>query len=188
MKSLPVLVCVLVLTLALPAGVPAQGGNGGAVSPEVARAFSEAGLPVLRRRLPPFDFSAALPDGTPRRLSELKGKVVFLNFWATWCGPCRQEMPSMDALYRRLKDQGLEILAVNVQEKPWEVSGFMENYKLSFKTVLDPTGKISGNYGISAFPTTFILDREGQIIVRVVGSLDWNTPRIITAFETLLKN
>ena len=94
----------------------------------------------------------------------------------------------MDALYRRFKDQGFEILAVNVQEKPWEVSGFMENYKLSFQTVLDPSGKISGNYGISAFPTTFILDREGQIISRVVGSLDWNSPRIITAFETLLKH
>jgi thiol-disulfide isomerase/thioredoxin len=183
-----VLICGITVTFSLSRREPAPTPSGEPVPQAVSRAFEDAGLPVLRRRLSPADFSAPLPDGTVRKLSELRGKVVFLNFWATWCGPCRQEMPSMDALYQRFKSQGLEILAVNCQENLEAVTAYLGAQRFSFETVLDSSGNIGGAYGINALPTTFILDREGQIISRIVGSLDWNDSRILSAFETLLNN
>jgi thiol-disulfide isomerase/thioredoxin len=157
------------------------------ISEEIIRAFADAGLPVLTRAVPIEDFSAELLDGSRIRLTGMAGKVVFLNFWATWCGPCRMEMPSMEALYQTLKDEGLEILAVDVQEGKKGVADFISSYKLNFQTALDPSGTIAAVYGIEAFPTTYIIDRNGSIITRVVGAVNWNTPELIHAFRTLLK-
>jgi thiol-disulfide isomerase/thioredoxin len=180
--------CLLLLPCLFPgAAAAASDRSDMAVPREVARAFAEAGLPVLRQRVSAIDFSVPLEGGGSRTLKDLAGKVVFLNFWATWCGPCRQEMPSMDILYRQFKNQGLEILAVDYQEKASLVSGFMSEYKLSFPAALDTSGGIAALYGITAFPTTYIIDREGFIIIRIVGSLNWNTPKLFAAFDTLLK-
>jgi thiol-disulfide isomerase/thioredoxin len=154
----------------------------------VVKAFADAGLPVLRNTIDPIDFTLPLLDGTNQRLSDLKGKVVFLNFWATWCPPCRQEMPSMETLYQRFKGQGLEILAVDCQEGAQDVSAFMRKNGLTFPAALDTSGAVSGDYGISAIPTTYIIDRSGKIIIRAVGGLRWANPKIIAAFETLLKS
>ena len=160
------------------------------------RAFSDAGLRLLREKVSPRDFSlpmaasaAAAADpqlGDIKSLSSFVGKVVFLNFWATWCGPCVSEMPSMEVLYQRFKDQGLEILAVNCMEEQEDVLDFMANNGLTFPALLDEDGKVSGAYGIQAIPTTFLIDRDGKIILRLVGSIDWDTEEIHTAFETLL--
>jgi thiol-disulfide isomerase/thioredoxin len=165
----------------------AAANPGDPVPREVAASFRAAGLPVQTKSAAPVDFSLPLTNGRVQKLSELKGKVVFLNFWATWCGPCRSEMPSMETLYRRFKDSGLEILAVNCAEEAGDVKAFMENYKLSFPTALDESGAVSRQYGIRAIPATYILDREGGIILKVTGSLDWDTPKIVAAFEELLK-
>ena len=174
---LAVLLCVLSGTAAQDRTIPQN----------IAQAFQKAGVPVLRQKGPAPDFSLNTPGGKAMRLSELKGSVVFLNFWATWCGPCRTEMPSMEALYARLKSRGLEILAVDVQERPLDVENFFREFKLSFPALLDSSGRISMLYNITAFPTTFILDREGNIIARLVGSINWNTPEMLAAFETLLE-
>jgi thiol-disulfide isomerase/thioredoxin len=155
---------------------------------DVTAAFAQAGIPLLRRPVPPVDFLALLPDGKTIRLSELKGKVVLLNFWATWCGPCRAEMPSMETLYQRFKGRGLEILAVDCGETEREVNAFMGQFRLTFPAALDSSGKISGQYGITAIPSTFIINREGLIIARVVGSLNWNTPELRSAFDALLSS
>jgi thiol-disulfide isomerase/thioredoxin len=155
---------------------------------DITKAFADAGLPVLKDRINPIEFSLPLLDGKEQKLSALKGKVVFLNFWATWCGPCKQEMPSMENLHQRFKDQGLEILAVNCQEKSAEVLSFMKINKFTFSSALDISGNISSRYGVRAIPTTCIIDRDGKIIIRVAGSLNWDDPRIIAAFETLLKS
>ncbi|MDR0688886.1 MAG: TlpA family protein disulfide reductase [Spirochaetaceae bacterium] len=134
------------------------------------------------------DFSLPLTDGTNLDTEKLRGKVVFLNFWATWCGPCRAEMPSMEALYRRFKDQDLEILAVNVQESLRQVTAFMDQWGLTFPAALDSRGSVGSAYGVMAIPTTYIVNREGRIIARVVGSLNWDTPKLFSAFETLLNS
>ncbi|MDR1319701.1 MAG: TlpA family protein disulfide reductase [Treponema sp.] len=156
------------------------------VGPEVIRAFQAAGLPVEENGIRPIDFELSLLDGTRLKLADLKGRPVFLNFWATWCGPCRSEMPSMEAVYKRLKDRGFGILAVNVGEDSKQVSPFMRRYGLSFPVAFDTTSQVSTRYGIQAIPTTYIIDKRGLIISRIVGSIDWNTPEIIAAFESLL--
>jgi thiol-disulfide isomerase/thioredoxin len=162
---------------------------------EAALAFAEAGLPVLKRRIPAVDFSAplaaplAIPLAAARssvRLEDLRGKVVFLNFWASWCGPCRAEMASMEALYQRFKEKGLEIVAVNYGEDQTTVTAFFEQSRLSFPAALDQGGRVNGAYGVQALPTTYIIDREGYIITRVVGSLSWDTPELQRAFAVLL--
>jgi thiol-disulfide isomerase/thioredoxin len=152
----------------------------------VAQAFQRAGIPVLRQKGPAPNFTLNTPENTGISLASLRGRVVFLNFWATWCGPCRTEMPSMEALYGRLKGRDFEILAVDAQERPSEVTAFLRQYRLSFPSVLDSAGRVSRLYNITALPTTFILDREGNIILRLVGSINWDTPEILAALETLL--
>jgi peroxiredoxin len=154
----------------------------------VKRAFDKAGLPLAGEKRPIIDFSLKLVDGRTISLSDFRGKVVFLNFWATWCPPCREEMPSMQALYRRFREQGLEILAVDIMENRKTVTNFLSDNDLTFPTVLDPDGRVSGSYGVQAVPATFIVDRDGKLILRAVGGRDWNTPAVIAAFEELLKN
>ena len=158
-------------------------------SQEMERVFNDAGLRLLNRPMAPREFSLQLvgTESVNLRLSELRGKVVFLNFWATWCPPCRDEMPSMESLYRRYKDEGLEIVAVNLRESHEQVLAFMNEYELTFPAVLDLDGRIGGAYGVQAIPTSFLINREGQIVARLVGFKDWDTPQIHAAFETLLR-
>jgi thiol-disulfide isomerase/thioredoxin len=174
----PVLLCAFSL--------PVKAAPGERVSGEIAASFREAGLKTAARKMASVDFTLPVLNGGEKRLSDLKGKVVFLNFWTTWCGPCRSEMPSMETLYRQLKDSGLEILAVNCAENRREVADFMKTGGLSFPAALDESGEVSGRYGIRAIPTTYILDRDGEIILKVTGSMEWDTPKIIAAFRTLL--
>jgi len=156
-------------------------------SRDLAGVLEKAGLRMLRERVPSRDFTLPIAStGTQQSLSGLKGKVVFLNFWATWCGPCRAEMPSMETLYNKYKDKGLEMLAVNCLEKETEVIAFMESNGLTFPTALDLEGRVSNSYGIQGIPTTFLLDRGGNIVVRLVGSIDWDTPAVHAAIEALL--
>jgi len=158
------------------------------LSPEVEKAFNEAKLPVVKERTNPALFSLPLLNGGNASLSSYKGKVVILNFWATWCPPCRAEMPSMETLYQRFKNQGLEILAVDIGEIPSKVQQFISQNAYTFPVLLDKDNKISSQYGIRAIPTTYIIDREGRIISMIVGSIRWDNPKVIAAFEALLKS
>jgi len=155
---------------------------------EVIKAFEGTGIQTASEGIDPIDFTLPLPDGTKITLSRLKGKVVFLNFWATWCGPCRSEMPSMEAVYQKLKNDGFEILAVNLGESNDEVSAFMNECKLSFPAVMDQENITGSQYNIRAIPTTYIIDRRGLIIARLVGSVNWNTPKIVLALEAVLRS
>ena len=157
-----------------------------AISAEVVSALRSAGISTRTQGAEPIDFMLPLLDGTDFTLSQQKGKVVFLNFWATWCPPCRDEMPSMEALYQRFKDSGLEIIAVNLRESNSEVEAFMNQYNLTFPAALDSRGTVGAIYNVRAIPTTYIIDKRGLIVGQLVGSIDWNTPRVIAAFEALL--
>jgi cytochrome c-type biogenesis protein len=153
----------------------------------LVKAFEGTGIQIASEGIEPIDFTLPLPDGTNITLSQFNGKFLFLNFWATWCGPCRSEMPSMEAVYQRLKDRGFEVLAVNLGDSRDDVSAFMKEYKLSFPSVLDEKSVTGYQYSVRAIPTTYIIDRRGLIIARLVGSIDWNTPRIIAALEVVLR-
>ena len=153
---------------------------------DMAKAFSKAGLRLLSSKVSPRDFSLPTLAGETVGLSQFKGKVVFLNFWATWCGPCRAEMPSMETLYSSYREKGFEILAVNSGESRREVLAYIQEYGFSFPTLLDEDGKVSSGYGIQAIPTSYLIDRDGMIVARIVGSINWDTPEIFAAIESLL--
>lgn len=108
-------------------------------------------------------------SGSPISLDDVQGKVVLINFWATWCPPCRLEMPAMQTLHDRYRDQGFEILAVNLQEQDDQMSAFVDEMGLTFPIIVDRTGDLSSAYRVTSLPTTFIVDREGLIRDRIVG-------------------
>jgi len=176
---------ILIITCIINAGVFGQNKK---IPDTVIKAFKDAGIQAASQGIDPIDFTIPLLDGTIVNLSQFKGKVVFLNFWATWCGPCRSEMPSMEAVYQKLKDKGLEIIAVNLGDSRKEVSDFMINYKLNFPAGLDEKKLTGMYYHIQAIPTTYIIDRRGLIIARLVGSINWDTPKVISALELALQN
>jgi thiol-disulfide isomerase/thioredoxin len=167
----------LILALPLWAEPPA---------PAVVQAFAKAGLQTERELMNLPDFEAPLLDGKRVSLQDYRGKVVFLNIWATWCGPCRSEMPSMEIVYQRYKSRGLEILALNLQESKGEIETFMRWNRLTFPVIMDQDGRIGNQYGIRAIPTTYILDRQGRVVLRLVGSINWNNPDVFAALDALL--
>jgi thiol-disulfide isomerase/thioredoxin len=178
-------VCLFLLLLSLSPAVRAEPMD---LPAPVREAFTKAGLPLLREKRQSKDFTLKTPEGKSVTLSQLKGKVVFLNFWATWCGPCRVEMPGMEALHRRYREEGLEFVAVDIMENAVQVRDFMKNSNYTFPVLLDPHGSVSTSYGIQALPSTYILDRDGKIIFFALGARNWDTPAIFTAFERLLRN
>ena len=110
------------------------------------------------------------PDGNTIRLQDFRGKVVFLNFWATWCIPCRLEMPAMERLYQAFKGQGFVVLAVNVQEGTGPVRAFVRELKLTFPVVLDPKGTAAMAYAVRGLPATYLIDRSQIIVGRAIGA------------------
>ena len=136
---------------------------------------------------PLADFT--LPDlrGQSVQLAALRGKVVFVNVWATWCEPCREEMPAIQKLYERLHDRGLEILAVSLDALGIQVVGpFIRNYRLTFPTLLDTKNVVQRLYHTTGVPESFIVDKRGILVDKVVGPRDWVHPQMLAHFERLL--
>jgi thiol-disulfide isomerase/thioredoxin len=115
--------------------------------------------------------------GRTVQLSDLRGQRVMLNFWATWCGPCRLELPHMVTLYQEMAGQGFEILAVNVREAPDTVRPFVDQNDLRFPVLLDPAGQVSGYYFVRAIPTSIFIDENGIITAVHIGTLTDETLR-----------
>ncbi len=118
---------------------------------------------------PPFTLKSTTGDQFD--LASLKGKVVLVNFWATWCPPCRAEMPAIDQIYRANRDSGLVVLGVNQAEDPVAVQSFASQFNLSFPILLDLDGAVNARYNIGALPTTFIIDRKGIIRDQAIGPI-----------------
>lgn len=129
-----------------------------------------------------------LPDGVGKklRLKDLRGSVVFLNFFATWCEPCRLEMPGMEQLSQAYKGKGLVVLAVGMHESVKRVRAFMQELKLSFPAVVDADGSVGFMYSIGPIPSTYLIARDGQIRWRAFGARDWDTPEAHAYFAKLL--
>lgn len=137
---------------------------------------------------PAPDFQLKTVDGRSIRLSDLKGKVVLVNFWATWCPPCKQEMPSMERLYARLHNQGLEILAVNIESDGDEVlPEFLRQHPHTFPILMDLEGDVQQTYGVFRFPETFVVDKTGKVVQHIIGGRDWTSRDIVSALKKLLQ-
>ncbi|MFW2488075.1 TlpA family protein disulfide reductase [Clostridium chromiireducens] len=119
-----------------------------------------------------IDFKLKDLSGNELSLSDLKGKKVFLNFWATWCPPCKAEMPEIEKLYQETKDSDLVIIAVEIGEPLDTVKPFIENNKYNFKVLLDPDQSVATKYSISSIPTSYFIDEEGNIVSKHVGGMN----------------
>lgn len=119
-------------------------------------------------------------------LKGLKGKVVFLNFWATWCIPCRQEMPTMEKLHKEFKNRGLEVVAVNIKEDKKDVRKFVEELGLTFTILLDKSGNISEEYGAWSIPLTYVINRKGKFVGKAAGSREWDGKTAMAFFRRLV--
>ena len=131
------------------------------------------------------DFALNLA-GKQLSLQESRGKVVFLNFWATWCPPCIEEMPAMEKLHQELQKDGLVILAVNFQEGRERVQEFFAKYNFTFTALLDRDGKVSELYQAWALPVSAIINKRGELAARAIGSKDWHSAEARQFFKQLL--
>jgi len=118
------------------------------------------------------EFSTTLLSGTVSGSKAVRGKVVLLNFWATWCGPCRTEMPFFQKLADANKERGLLVLAINNRESPDKIQPFLDEHRLRFDIGLDRSGKINTQYEVHQYPTTYVLDHNGVILARQFGPFD----------------
>jgi peroxiredoxin len=133
------------------------------------------------------DFSIKGRDGQPIKLSDYRGKVVFLNFWATWCKPCIAEMPDMETMMSKFKDRNFQMLAISVDNRWQEVDKFYEELNLTIPAFLDPGHQVSGLYKVTKFPETFIIDANGYVVKHKVGEERWADPRVMASVETLIR-
>jgi peroxiredoxin len=137
---------------------------------------------------PAAPFSLATPDGGALALGDFRGKVVLLNFWATWCEPCLEEMPAMERLARTYQSRGLVVLALSVdREGAGVVRPFLKRHGLTFPVGLDPQQAVARLYRVWALPSTFILDRTGAQLFLAQGARDWNSAAAHAFFGSLLR-
>ena len=121
-------------------------------------------------------------------LKDFRGKLVLLNFWATWCDPCREEMPSMERLYRRFKDRGFVIVGVDVKDRRNDALSFLKELKITFPIVLDPDGQVAVLYGAWGLPATYLIGPKGTALARAWGPADWDSEGAQRLIAELLNN
>jgi len=153
----------------------------------LAQASYQARLIRVKRRPPAPDFAAASLNGDLLTLKEYRGKVLMLNFWATWCPPCRREMPSIEALWQTVRDKDIGIIGVHVGPSKASARYFAETNELTFPIIVDEDRDISAHYGVRSMPTTVIIGPDGHVDYVAFGPRDWNSPDTRTALLALRK-
>jgi peroxiredoxin len=149
--------------------------------------FFHAGSVFAKTRSPAPDFTLNDMSGNPVTLSQLRGKVVILNFWSIWCGPCLAEMPSLNKLYLEFKDKGLIVLAIaeDPAEKP--VKSYIQEKSIAFTILMDKDRKVYFKYSLFGIPVTFLIDKKGVIAEKFIGERDWSSSEMRGKVYNLLK-
>lgn len=148
--------------------------------------FKKLKIERPKEKVPAPDFTLEDLNGRKVSLKGLKGKVIFLNFWAIWCPPCVQEMPTMEKLHKTFGQKGLTVLAINYREDAKEVKEFFSKHKLTFIALLDLDGKVSERFRAWGLPVTVIINKRGEIVGKVIGSRDWHSKEAKEFFAKLL--
>ena len=143
-------------------------------------------LEPMKDSSPTPDFTLPNPAGKKLSLKDFRGKLVFLNFWASWCDPCREEMPAMERLYQEFKGKGFVILAVNVKDSRKDALTFIKELKLTYPVVLDPEGQVGLLYGAWGLPATYLIGSKGEGLARVWGPAEWYSPGARELIKALL--
>ncbi|MEI6388470.1 MAG: TlpA disulfide reductase family protein [Spirochaetota bacterium] len=154
--------------------------------PWYAERFEQLGFYVFPAPVDAGDFSIESLNGGSVTLSESKGKVVMLNFWATWCPPCRAEMPSIEILSKKMKGKAFAIMAISVGETKDTVAKFIALQKYSYPIYLDPDSKLGTAFNASSIPTTYIFGKDGKAIAGIQGSRQYDTPEVLALLEELI--
>lgn len=148
---------------------------------------NEATAPLTRleHEIAAPDFKLADLDGETHSLASYQGKPLIINFWATWCPPCRAELPSMNRAWQKIKGEGINMIAVNVGESEDTVFAFMGQYPIDFTVLLDETGEIINQWPIKGLPTTFVLNKEGKLVYRAIGGRAWDSDELLNMVRQL---
>jgi len=153
--------------------------------PELAKLFHDMLIIKAPKAGIPLEIRLNDMHGKTVSLSDFRGKIVFLNFWTTWCPTCRIEMPSMEKLHQKFKDGDFALVTINLQESASRVKEFFKEFKLTFTALLDADGEVGIMFGINQIPTTYILDKQGRIIGKALGPRDWDSRESTALFEHL---
>jgi len=133
------------------------------------------------------DFAVPTPGGETFRLGDQRGKVVMVNFWATWCPPCLEEMPAMERLYRKHKDAGFTLVAISVDADPKKVKPFVSEHKLTMPIGVDPKMDLANTYGVRALPSSFMIGRDGNLAALAIGPRHWDNDAAHSLVEGMLR-
>jgi len=132
------------------------------------------------------NFSITTDSGRKITRSDFGGKVLVLNFWATWCPPCIEEIPSLEQFHKQLSGAGVVVLAVSVDRNAAQYSRFLERAGITFLTARDPEAEISSRYGTFKYPESYVIDRRGKVVQKIIGATNWTDPRMINYIRSLL--
>jgi len=136
--------------------------------------------------VPPPALALKELDGRPHQLSEYRGKVILINFWATWCGPCRDEMPSIQGLKEKLAGRPFVVLAVNLDEPESRIKRFLTEMKVDFTVLLDPERKVARAWEARILPASFVIGPDGRIRYSLVGEINWDHEQVVSQIAELL--
>ncbi|QEN04995.1 TlpA family protein disulfide reductase [Thiospirochaeta perfilievii] len=155
--------------------------------PSLIDKLIDAKISAMDKPVPSPDFTIKNLNGEDVTLSDYKGQALLLNFWASWCGPCKMEMPSMERLEQIGKDKNFRVLAVNLAEPKETVEAFIDNNNYTFDVLLDSDNQIGLMYGARSIPTTYLVDKDGNIVGGKIGTHEWDDPKIVAILEELGK-
>jgi len=159
------------------------------IKPNTGTQSGGAGVSLLTKLngKPAPDFKLFDMDDKERTLADYKGKPIIVNFWATWCPPCRKEIPSMNRAWHKIKDEGIAMIAINVGESADEVFAFTGEYPIDFTVLLDQSGMVSTTWPVRGLPTTFVVDTEGNLVYQAIGGREWDADEILDVVRKLKK-
>lgn len=149
--------------------------------------LSSIGIRVFDDRIAAVDFEVTTLEKGDTTLENLRGEFVFLNFWATWCPPCREEMPAMEAMSREFSQLPFTILAMSVQEDRDTVQRYVDEFGFTFPIGLDPTGRVASHYGVRGLPTTYFIDSDGVVLGMLIGIRDWHDENVRSVMRRVIE-
>ena len=152
----------------------------------LAQLFEDMGVELFPKSTGSVEVLLEDLNGVEIDISDFRGNIVFLNFWATWCPSCVTEMPSMERLHRKLKEKDFAMVAVSVQDSAAEVRRFFKRNQLTYTALLDSIGKTVPGFSIRAIPTTLLLDKSGRIFGRIMGPREWDSRESVAMFKQLI--